>query len=113
MRKQGADQLYCTADQRLCFLLNGWYKSPYSKIQIVKLLAFSVTVQAGLCRIWSETLTTGFLSRRGSYDKFRWSEYCCVNGQRQILQMVLSFMHEEERKIISHSLHVHGFAYVL
>ena len=38
--------------------------SAFELIQSCKLLAFSVTVQAGFCRTWSETQIVGFLMHR-------------------------------------------------
>ena len=58
---KGADQLCsnCTADQHLCFR---YMDDAVPPLPISKISSFypSVTVQAGLCRTWSETLMTVF-----------------------------------------------------
>ena len=64
---KGADQLRgnCQTDQRLCFC---YTDSTIPLLQISKISSFqlaSVTVQAGLCRTWSETTLLVF-SRHGS-----------------------------------------------
>ena len=74
MRKQdfcicenkAADQL-CgnrTADQRLCFHHKDSAILLLSKSEISILEPSSVAVQLGLCRTWSETPKTGFLTTR-------------------------------------------------
>ena len=63
---KAADQL-CgnrTADQRLCFYHMGSAILLLSKSEISILEPSSVAVQLGLCRTWSETLKTGFLTTR-------------------------------------------------
>ena len=59
---KGADQVRsnCEADQRLCFRYTDSTNPLLLKSEI------SVTVQASLCRTWSETPKIGF-SRRGSF----------------------------------------------
>ena len=62
---KAADQL-CgnrTADQRLCFHHMG-SAILLSKSEISILEPSSVAVQLGLCRTWSETPKTGFLTTR-------------------------------------------------
>ena len=61
-----ADQLRGNreADQRLCFRCTDSTIPLLPKSEISSLLAFSVTVQSGLCRTWSETPKTGFLRTR-------------------------------------------------
>ena len=66
---KGADQLCsnCTADQRLCFRYSD---STIPLLLIAKISSIwpaSVTVQAGLCRTWSEIPKTGFLASRLKY----------------------------------------------
>ena len=74
MRKQAfcicenkdADQL-CgnrTANQRLCFRYIASVMPLLSKSENSSLYPFSVAVQCGLCRTWSETLKTGFVVTR-------------------------------------------------
>ena len=63
---KGADQLRsnCEADQRLCFR---YIDSTIPLLHIAKISSFqlsSMTVQAGLCKTWSETPKTGFLVSR-------------------------------------------------
>ena len=63
-----ADQLpvNCEADQRLCFRYIDGTIPQLPKLEISSLQPSSVTAQPGLCRTWSETPKTGFLTR-GSY----------------------------------------------
>ena len=63
---KGADQLCsnCTADQRLCFRYMDSTIPLLPKSKISSILPYSLTVQAGLCQTWSETLKTGFLASR-------------------------------------------------
>ena len=61
-----ADQLRGNrkADQRLCFLyIDSTIPLPH-KSEISSLVPSSVAVQPGLCRTWSETPKTGFLTMR-------------------------------------------------
>ena len=57
---KGADQLHsnCAADQRLCF------RYIASTITLLPDLLSSVVAKFGLCRTWSETAKTGFLTSR-------------------------------------------------
>ena len=61
-----ADQLRGNrdADKRLCFRYIDSTIPLLSKSEISCLYTSSVAVQPGLCRIWSETLKTGFLKTR-------------------------------------------------
>ena len=61
-----SDQLgsNCAADQRLCFRYTDSTIPLLPKSQISSLQPSSVAVQPGLCRTWSETLKTGFLTMR-------------------------------------------------
>ena len=61
-----ADQLRGNreADQRLCFRYIDSTIPLLSKYEILSLYLSSVAVQPGLCRTWSETPKTGFLTRR-------------------------------------------------
>ena len=61
-----ADQLRCNreADQRLCFLYMDSTILLLPKSEISSLQPSSVTAQAGLYGIWSETPKTGFLTTR-------------------------------------------------
>ena len=61
-----ADQLCsnCTADQRLCFRYTDSTIPPLLILKISTFYFFSVTVQAGLCRNWSETSKSGILASR-------------------------------------------------
>ena len=52
------------ADQRLCFRYMDSTIPLLSKSEIFSLYPSSVAVQPGLCRTWSETPKTGFLTRR-------------------------------------------------
>ena len=60
---KGADQLrsYYAADQRICFRYIGCTIPLFSKSEV---WPSSVAVQPGLCRTWSETPKTGFLTTR-------------------------------------------------
>ena len=66
---KGADQLRsnCEADQRLCFCYTESTIPLLSKSKISSLQPSSVTVQADLCRNWSETQIVGFLTHRLIY----------------------------------------------
>ena len=61
-----ADQLRGNreADQRLCFRYTDSTIPLLPKYEISSLYPSSVAVQAGLCRTWSETPETGFLTTR-------------------------------------------------
>ena len=61
-----ADQLRGNreADQRLCFSYTDSTISPLLKYEISSLHPSSVAVQPGLCRTWSETPKTDFLTAR-------------------------------------------------
>ena len=65
-----ADQLRGNreADQRLCFRYTDSAIPLLSKSEISSLYPSSVAVQPGLCRTWSETPKTGFLTTRLIYD---------------------------------------------
>ena len=61
-----ADQLRgnCEADQHLCFRYRDSTIPLCRKSEISIILAYSVAVQPGLCRNWSETLKTGYFTTR-------------------------------------------------
>ena len=63
---KAADQLRSNraTDQRHCFRNIGSTIPLLPKSEISNLLPSSVAAQPGLCRIWSETPTTGFLMTR-------------------------------------------------
>ena len=63
---KGADQLRGNreAGQRLCFRYTDSTILLLLKSEISSILAASVTVQAGLCRTWSESQIVGFLTHR-------------------------------------------------
>ena len=63
-KNKDADQLHgnCEADQRLCFLYTNSTIPLLPKSEISCLLLSSVAVQPGLCRIWSQTPKTCFLT---------------------------------------------------
>ena len=65
-QNKGADQLRsnCEADQRLCFHYTDSTILLLSKYKISSLWPFSVLVQLGWCRNWSETQIVGFLMQR-------------------------------------------------
>ena len=66
-----ADQLHGNreADQRLCFRYTDSTIPLLFKSEISSLQPFSVVVQPGLCRTWSETPKTGFLTTRLKSEK--------------------------------------------
>ena len=68
---KAADQLHsnCAADQRLCFRYIDSTIPLLSKSEISSLKPSTVVVQPGLCRIWSETPKTGFLTTRLIYSQ--------------------------------------------
>ena len=55
------------ADQRLCFSYTVSTIPLLPKYEITSLYPSSVAVQPGLCRTWSETPKTGFLTTRLIY----------------------------------------------
>ena len=61
-----ADQLRsnCAADLRLCFRYTDSTIPLLPKSEITNIQPFPVAVQTALCRTWSETLKTGFLTTR-------------------------------------------------
>ena len=63
---KGTDQLRGDreADQRLCFRYTDSTILLLLKPAISSFLPASVTVQAGLCRTWSETQIVGFVTHR-------------------------------------------------
>ena len=65
-KNKDADQLRgnSEADQRLCFRYSESTIPLLPKSEISSLKPFSVAVQPGLCRTWSETPKTGFLITR-------------------------------------------------
>ena len=64
--KKDADQLRGNgeADQRLCFRYKDSTIPLLPKSEISSVYPSSVAVQPGLCRTWSETLKTSFLTTR-------------------------------------------------
>ena len=78
-----ADQLRDNreADQRLCFRYIDSTIPRLPKSEISSLSPSSVTVQFGLCRTWSETLKTGFLTTRLIlYRTDKAEEKLCISG---------------------------------
>ena len=78
-----ADQLRGNreADQRLCFRNTDSTIPLFPKSEISSLRPSSVAVQPGLCRTWSETPKTGFLTTRltCSYANAFWKmKYCSL-----------------------------------
>ena len=65
-KNKDADQLRgnLEADQRLCFRYTDSTIPLLPKSEISSLYPSSVAVQPGLCRTWSETPKTGFLTTR-------------------------------------------------
>ena len=72
---KGTDQLRGNreADQRLCFRYSDSTIPLLLKSEISSFYLFSVLVQVGLCRTWSETPKTGFLASRPKFELF----FCC------------------------------------
>ena len=65
-KNKDADQLRGNreADQRLCFRYTDSTMALLYKSKISSFWAFSMTVQAGFCRTWSEPQIVGFLMHR-------------------------------------------------
>ena len=59
------------ADQHLCFRYTDSTIPLLPKSEISSLLLSSVAVQPSLCRIWSETAKTGFLTTRLNLHQFQ------------------------------------------
>ena len=74
-----ADQLRGNreADQRLCFRYIDSIIPLLPKSEISSLQPSSMVVQPGLCRTWSETPKTGFLTTRLKYIVSRFYHYFC------------------------------------
>ena len=70
---KGADQLRGDreADQRLCFPYTDSTIPLLPKSKISSLQSSCVVVQPGLCRTWSETPKTGFLTTRLNYNSLQ------------------------------------------
>ena len=70
---KGADQLRGNreADQRLCFRYMDSTIPPLLKSKIARIQPASVTVQAGLCRTWSELQIVGFLMHKLKCSELR------------------------------------------
>ena len=68
---KGADQLRGSreADQPLCFRYKDSTIPLLSKSKISSFYSSYVAVQPGLCRTWSETPKTGFLTTRLKYHQ--------------------------------------------
>ena len=75
LKNKDADQLPGNreADQHLCFRYTDSTIHLLSKYEISSLQPSSVAVLPGLCRTWSETPKTGFLTTR-----FIWRGACTV-----------------------------------
>ena len=85
-----ADQLrgYREADQRLCFRYMASTTPLLSKSEISILQPSCVAVQPGLCRTWSETPKTGFLTTRLKYlDTLK----CCCNHPKTRIKSCFFF----------------------
>ena len=86
---KGADQLRGNreADQRLCFRYSDSTIPLLLKSEISSFWLFSVLVQAGLCRTWSETQIVGFVTHRLIYEEEEVEEFYitktrpCMNKQ--------------------------------
>ena len=78
-KNKGADQLRsnCEAAQRLCFRYTDSAIS-LLKSEISSFKPASVTVQVGLCQVWSQTLKTGFLA------SYIMGEYILVRMTNQV-----------------------------
>ena len=79
-----ADQLRSNSaiDQRLCFHYTDSTIPLLPKSEISSLLPSSVAVQPGLCRTWSKTAKTGFLTTRfisvwEQTDETGWEDHAC------------------------------------
>ena len=75
MQKQ-RNIINCSADQRLCFRYINSTIPLLSQFEISSLYPSSVAEQPGLCRTWSETPKTGFLTTRLNFFLTR---YCYQN----------------------------------
>ena len=86
-----ADQLRGNreADQRLCFRYTDSSIPLLSKSEISSLYPSSVAVQPGLCRTWSETLKTGFLTTRLK-----------LSDQSLVSEKDSSFLHSDSKNTV-------------
>ena len=85
-----ADQLRGNreADLRLCFRHTDSAIPLLSKSKISSLYPASVTVQPGLCRTWSETPKTGFLTTRLKKSMFA---HLYIISLHVVVRIVISF----------------------
>ena len=76
---KGADQLRGNreADQRLCFRYSDSTIPLLLKSEISSFWLFSVLVQPGLCRTWSETQIVGFVTHRLNYNSWHSNNNYC------------------------------------
>ena len=76
-KNKDADQLHsnCAADQRLCFCYTDNTIPLLPKSEFSSLYPSSVAVQPGLCRTWSETPKTGFLTTRLKLQKYEHNDH--------------------------------------
>ena len=94
-----ADQLHgdLEADQHLCFRYTDSAIPLLSKSEISSLQPSCEVVQPGLCRTWSETPKTGFLTTRlklsfNYHYLFFWLMYCRFGNVRE--NLVFANIHE-------------------
>ena len=75
------------ADQRLCFRYSDSSIPLLPKSEISSLWPSSVAVQPGLCRTWSETPKTGFLTTRLKLPRGALIRVCVVNRANTVLHL--------------------------
>ena len=90
-----ADQLRSNyaADQRLCFRYTDSTIPLLPTSEISSLKPSSVAVQTGLCRTWSETPKTGFLTMRLICEHFCTRKAFSENQMRYFLPLLPSVLH--------------------
>ena len=93
---KGADQLRssCEADQRLCVYYADSTIPLLYKSKISSLKPSSVTVQAGLCRTWSEPKIVNFLTHRLISSK-------TPGGTKRTIQYIKDINHSHSEQVTS------------
>ena len=93
-----ADQLRGNreADQRLCFRYTDTTIPLLSKSEISSFWPSSVAVQPGLCRTWSETPKTGFLTTRLIFLPLHRKLVELMNSFLEAQMLAYVVLHDEE-----------------
>ena len=101
---KGADQLRGNreADQRLCFRYSDSTIPLLLKSKISSFQLFSVLVQVGLCRTWSETQIVGFVTHRlicFTILRLHLLKVMMINRKTHCLSMIALNITRQDRKM--------------